>query len=284
MTRGFLRFLRGNTIALIALFLALGGTTYAAVSLPANSVGAKQLKKNAVINKKIKANAVTGGKVKNDSLTGADVVEGSLGTVPSATNATNATNAANATNATNATTATNAANATNASKLGGYAAGELTRVGSASNPGDHSIGAGNSLDVISTTLTVPKKSNVLVIASGYSFASATGCPCILQGHLRQDSEAISNSTTLVTSTNLAGDAGDTFDGFDRRAFSGSRVFVATPGTHTFKYTMVRQTGTSTTMGTSYLHLTAVLLPFGNTGIAPTAPVGGVRAAAAPTAR
>jgi hypothetical protein len=27
MTRGFLRFLRGNTIALLALFLALGGTT-----------------------------------------------------------------------------------------------------------------------------------------------------------------------------------------------------------------------------------------------------------------
>jgi hypothetical protein len=30
MTRGLLRFLRGNTIALLALFLALGGTTYAA--------------------------------------------------------------------------------------------------------------------------------------------------------------------------------------------------------------------------------------------------------------
>jgi len=30
MTKGFLRFLRRNTIALLALFLALGGTTYAA--------------------------------------------------------------------------------------------------------------------------------------------------------------------------------------------------------------------------------------------------------------
>ena len=30
MPRGFLRFLRRNTIALLALFLALGGTTYAA--------------------------------------------------------------------------------------------------------------------------------------------------------------------------------------------------------------------------------------------------------------
>ena len=44
MTGGFLRFLRGNTIALLALFIALGGTTYAATSLPKNSVGTKQLR------------------------------------------------------------------------------------------------------------------------------------------------------------------------------------------------------------------------------------------------
>ncbi|MGB2875846.1 MAG: hypothetical protein WBB76_10280, partial [Gaiellaceae bacterium] len=66
MTRGFLRFLRGNTIALLALFIALGGTTYAATSLRANSVGAKQLKKNAVTNPKIKNGAVTGAKVANN--------------------------------------------------------------------------------------------------------------------------------------------------------------------------------------------------------------------------
>jgi hypothetical protein len=120
MTGGLLRFLRGNTLALLALFIALGGTTYAATSLPKNSVGAKQLKKNAVTAAKIKAgavtnakigkNAVTGAKVKDDSLTGADVLESSLGTVPSATNATNATSA------------TNATNATNAAQLGGVAA------------------------------------------------------------------------------------------------------------------------------------------------------------------
>jgi hypothetical protein len=106
MTRGFLRFLRGNTIGLLALFIALGGTTYAATALPANSVGTKQLKKNAVTaakikksavtNAKIGANAVTSAKVKDDSLVGADINESTLGTVPSATNATNATTAANA--------------------------------------------------------------------------------------------------------------------------------------------------------------------------------------------
>jgi hypothetical protein len=41
-------------ISVIALFVALGGTSYAAVHLPSNSVGTKQLKKNAVTSAKIK--------------------------------------------------------------------------------------------------------------------------------------------------------------------------------------------------------------------------------------
>jgi hypothetical protein len=55
MIRSFMRFLRRNTIALLALFLALGGTTYAASNalLPKNSVGTAQLKNGAVTKKKI---------------------------------------------------------------------------------------------------------------------------------------------------------------------------------------------------------------------------------------
>jgi hypothetical protein len=87
MTTRFGRFLRRNTIALLALFIALGGTTYAATALPKNSVGPKQLRKSAVTNVKIAKNAVTGAKVKDDSLTGADILESSLGQVPSAATA-----------------------------------------------------------------------------------------------------------------------------------------------------------------------------------------------------
>ena len=64
-------------VACIALAVALGGTSYAAISLPKNSVGAKQLKKNAV----------TSPKVRNNAITGADVKESSLAKVPSATRA-----------------------------------------------------------------------------------------------------------------------------------------------------------------------------------------------------
>ena len=41
-------------VALLALFVAMGGTGYAALNLPKNSVGAKQLKKNAVRSSKVK--------------------------------------------------------------------------------------------------------------------------------------------------------------------------------------------------------------------------------------
>lgn len=41
-------------VALLALFVALGGSSYAALQLPKNSVGGKQLKKNSVTSPKVK--------------------------------------------------------------------------------------------------------------------------------------------------------------------------------------------------------------------------------------
>jgi hypothetical protein len=78
MLSKFGRFLRQNTVAMLALFIALSGTTFAAsLALPRNSVGTKQLKRNAV----------TSVKIKNNQVTGADVKESSLAKVPKATNA-----------------------------------------------------------------------------------------------------------------------------------------------------------------------------------------------------
>jgi hypothetical protein len=75
-----------NVVAVLALFIALGGSAYAATQLKKNSVGTKQLKKNAV----------NGSKVKDQSLTGKDINLAKLGTVPAATNATSATTAGTA--------------------------------------------------------------------------------------------------------------------------------------------------------------------------------------------
>ena len=94
---GFLskRLTYANVLATLALFLALGGTSYAVTALPSNSVGTTQLKKNAVTAVKIKSNAVTGSKVKNGSLTAADFAAGTLVAGPAGpAGATGATGAA----------------------------------------------------------------------------------------------------------------------------------------------------------------------------------------------
>jgi hypothetical protein len=67
-----------NLVSLMALFVALGGTTYAAVTLPNDSVGIKQIKKNAVGGSEIRKNAVRSGEVRNGSLRRSDFAAGQL--------------------------------------------------------------------------------------------------------------------------------------------------------------------------------------------------------------
>lgn len=57
-----------NVVAYLALFIALGGTSYAAVKLPANSVGAKQIKKNAVRSPDVKNGSLLAGDFKRGQL------------------------------------------------------------------------------------------------------------------------------------------------------------------------------------------------------------------------
>jgi len=45
-------------VALLALFVALGGTSYAVIKLPAKSVGNRELKSNAVTSAKIRPRAI----------------------------------------------------------------------------------------------------------------------------------------------------------------------------------------------------------------------------------
>jgi hypothetical protein len=65
-------------VALLALFVALGGSSYAALQVRVNSVGSKQLRNNAVTSKKIKNGAVNSSKVMNGSLVSADFRAGQL--------------------------------------------------------------------------------------------------------------------------------------------------------------------------------------------------------------
>ena len=82
-------------VSIIALIVALGGTSYAAFSVPRDSVGSRQLRKNAVTTKKIANGAVTGAKIAKGTITAQRRynINRKLGTVPSATNASHATDA-----------------------------------------------------------------------------------------------------------------------------------------------------------------------------------------------
>src|SRR5690349_4576611 len=88
-----------TVISIVALIVALGGTSYAVSQLPKNSVGTKQLQRNAV----------TGAKVKNGSLSVRDFG----GTLPKGDKGdpgTPGTNGKDGTNGTNGSDGTNGTN------------------------------------------------------------------------------------------------------------------------------------------------------------------------------
>lgn len=104
-------------LALLALFVSLGGTTYAVTSLPRNSVGPQQLRDRAVTerklsdaavitrklaggavtSRKIARGAIIGSRVASNGLGGDQIDESLLGPVPSAHNAEQAKTAVRAT-------------------------------------------------------------------------------------------------------------------------------------------------------------------------------------------
>jgi hypothetical protein len=95
-------------VALIALFVAMGGVGYAAATIGSaqiknnsirgkdirnSSVTGKDVKNSGLTGKDVKNSSLSGGDVKNNSLTGNDLNESTLGTVPSANSANSANRA-----------------------------------------------------------------------------------------------------------------------------------------------------------------------------------------------
>lgn len=81
-TRGTLNLVRSNGIGLLALFIVLGGSAYAASqgSGPGrNTIGAQQIKANAVGSSEVRANAVGAAEIRDSSVGGSDLSDGAVG-------------------------------------------------------------------------------------------------------------------------------------------------------------------------------------------------------------
>jgi hypothetical protein len=126
MRQGVWRHSPALVLSAIALFVALGGSVYAAkqAKLNGKAIRAKSLPGNRLQPRSVPANRLKPGVLSeariSAPLSGADINEVTLGTVPSAAHAEHADSAQSATDA---QTAVNAVNAVNAQTVNGYGAG-----------------------------------------------------------------------------------------------------------------------------------------------------------------
>lgn len=111
-------------LSTLALFVALGGTVYAAAKINGRAIRVKSLPGNRLKPRSVPANRLKPGVLKgtrvSGPLTGAEINELTLGQVPSAAHADSADSAQSAVDA---QTALNAVNAVNASNVNGHTAG-----------------------------------------------------------------------------------------------------------------------------------------------------------------
>jgi hypothetical protein len=127
-----------NVTSSLALFLALSGVSYAAIILPAGSVGPRQLKANAVTSSKLAARAVLSRNIAPGAVTGAAINLASLGKVPAAVTADSAATAVTAASAAVARVKTVTATAS-------AVAGAGTSASATCDPGLTVVGGGASL-------------------------------------------------------------------------------------------------------------------------------------------
>jgi hypothetical protein len=148
-------------VALLALFVALGGSSYAAVKIGARdiqrgAVGTRAIANNSIRSADIRNATVSGTDVKDDSLTNADIDNANL----SAKSAKSAETATRAATAASAGTANNATNADNAGKLDGLDSTDFTRPTCASQTG--------ALKGVVTIAASPAFSGAFTAVPGYN--------------------------------------------------------------------------------------------------------------------
>jgi len=141
-------------VALVALVLSLGGTSFAqgAATKLGKIISGSKIKRASIPGNRLIKGGVTGDRIKSDSITGKQINEKTLGVVPNATRAQRVTLADRATNAQRAT------NADNALSLGGTAAAGYLSFGTRTIPAGTTVtgafGIGSNVTTTVTTTVV----------------------------------------------------------------------------------------------------------------------------------
>ena len=206
-----------DLMSTLAVFLALGGIGYAAITIPNNSVGTKQLKKNAVTSKKVKNRTLLKTDFKRGQLPAGAI--GPVGPV-GPTGATGATGPAGP--ATPAEIAANsltgehidesALSGVNAATLGGVGLSGLAGIGRQSPASatctDDNHGTADVCAAVSMTL--PRAQRVLLIGSGNTavadFAGGGGLsPTLVEGRCQLWADG--SPVGIVRSTVIGQEAG-----------------------------------------------------------------------------
>jgi hypothetical protein len=161
-------------VALIALFVSLGGVSYGVATgsidsreLKNNTVRSRDLRNNDVRGKDLRTGTVAGSDLRDDDVTGTDILESSLGTVPRATSADRATSAQSA------ESAGDAANAQTASRLAGLSPASINAAKETVGPSPCDVVGGPGLICDAVQLEQPGTSDVLALASGTFWGDAT---------------------------------------------------------------------------------------------------------------
>lgn len=160
-----------SLIAMVALFAALGGVSYAAAT-----IDGKDIQNGTVTGKKLKRGTITGSKVKADSIGGPKIKESTLGQVPSAVNAQQAQDAVKAQDAVNAQSAVNAQNATNAANATN--AESAVNAQTAATVGPNGVGTTalqNDAVTASKLATTARRSTVASVPAGGTLLVEAAC-------------------------------------------------------------------------------------------------------------
>lgn len=169
-------------VALLALFVALGGTSYAV---------------SQIDGRRIKKSSVSGAKLRKNTLTGREVREATLGRVTAALRSDSALRATSADRAATAGLADRATIADTAAALGDAAAATLTIARSAADP-DGTCHPEDTvdkpfLDCASVALTLPRAGRVLLVGAGGVGKAATNVPFVAGCRLEADDAEVAGS-------------------------------------------------------------------------------------------